>query len=400
MVYKTTSAVLLSFTLMVQVHAHSKYTGDSSFLVNDTIKKPVTAIVPTVLGKDAISDNTTDDLVESNLLNAENFTIKTKADVRAVFHFLKSTKLRNASRDKRISYRLYFGLAKTFVRMKLYPLAMQCYYQTLQLSGEEIPAKDSNRFHQENDEATYFWDGESGTIPSSIFLNNDSIPADPLSPLNEFEYLHNIDTSAEKYLHQNQASIPVTADALMDSYNDGHQAVAYAIVLHVKQPVPGKRRTFTGLNNVGHFFVTLIKFNTGAPPIARSFGFYPEKENLFSATPLHPASASTLKDDALHDWDEAIGKFISRRRFDKIIRLIDRYNIRSYHLNKNNCTDFGLTAAAIAGVYISNTKGVWPLGKGNNPANAGQSILEGKILNTDTGNKQDLFTSTNNVPVK
>jgi len=142
---------------------------------------------------------------------------------------------------------------------------------------------------------------------------------------------------------------------------------------------------------VGHMFITLIKYNTDSSCVSRSFGFYPHKDNLVSATPISPSSSPVFKDDALHDWDEAIGKFISRKRFEKIIRLITHYEYRSYHLNKNNCTDFGLYAAAVAGIAIKNTYSSWPFGSGNNPANAGQSILEGKFMNADTQNKQGLF---------
>jgi hypothetical protein len=186
-----------------------------------------------------------------------------------------------------------------------------------------------------------------------------------------------------------------TTGSIINAFDDGKIANAYAVVLHVKQPKPGSRRSFTGINNVGHFFITLLKYNQDSGVVSRSFGFYPQKQDFFSATPLHPLSAAVFKNDARHEWDEAIGKFVSRKRFEKIIRLIAHYNNRAYHLNKNNCTDFGLLAAGIAGVYIEKTTGKWPLGKGNNPANAGQSILEGKITNTDTGNTHELFICNN-----
>ena len=125
--------------------------------------------------------------------------------------------------------------------------------------------------------------------------------------------------------------------------------------------------------------------------MSRSFGFYPDKNSTFSATPLHPSSQSVFKDDALHNWDEAIGKFISKKRFEKIIRLLDKYEHKAYHLNQSNCTDFGLNVASIVGINIFNTQGEWPLGKGNNPANAGQSILEKKFTNTDAEKNSGLF---------
>ncbi|MGZ3822208.1 MAG: hypothetical protein ACXVB6_16570, partial [Mucilaginibacter sp.] len=67
------------------------------------------------------------------------------------------------------------------------------------------------------------------------------------------------------------------------------------------------------------------------------------------------------------------------------------YNGMKYHLSKNNCTDFGLNAANLAGINIEETSGKWPLGKGNNPAVTGQSILQGEFKNLDAGSFNGLF---------
>jgi len=377
--FKTVFVILVSAAFITEAHAGF---GDTARLSKDSTKQGI-AEKTTVYNTGNPEENNTDDLVESNLLSSENYTIKTRAGVRALFHYLKSTRLRGASRDKRISYRRYFGLAKTFVRMKLYPLAMKCYYQTQLLADVETDTADS--FNPA---------GDTGSIATTASAD-DSLSTGVLSINASQNHLQLADTVFAQYLRQKQPSLPVSNDVIINSYNDGKQAVAYAIVLHVKQPVPGKRVSFALLNNVGHFFITLLKYNTDSGCVSRSFGFYPEKDNFLAATPLHPGSASVLKDDALHDWDEAIGKFISRRRFEKIIRLIDHYNARKYHLSKNNCTDFGLYAAIIAGISINHSNGRWPLGRGNNPANTGQSMLEGKFINTDTGNTQDLFICNN-----
>ena len=110
-----------------------------------------------------------------------------------------------------------------------------------------------------------------------------------------------------------------------------------------------------------------------------------------SATPLIPSTTSVFKDDTQHEWDEVVGKFISKRKFEKIIRLVKEYRCKKYNLNSNNCTDFGLDIAAIAGIKIKETVSSWPLGKGNNPANAGQSIREGKIKDEDKDDKDGLL---------
>ena len=114
-----------------------------------------------------------------------------------------------------------------------------------------------------------------------------------------------------------------------------------------------------------------------------------------SATPLVPSTSSTFKDDAEHAWDEVLGKFISKRRFEKVLALTQQYKQLAYHLSKNNCTDFGLKAAALAGLDVWETRGSWPLGSGNNPAITGQSIRNGKFDNADTGNTNDLLVGVN-----
>ena len=90
-----------------------------------------------------------------------------------------------------------------------------------------------------------------------------------------------------------------------------------------------------------------------------------------------------IKDDALHPWDETVAKFISEKKFNRILANLEKYSGTRYNLNRKNCTDFGLSEAVIAGIEIKETSGRWPLGKGNNPANAGQSLLEKKFENKD-----------------
>ncbi len=173
-------------------------------------------------------------------------------------------------------------------------------------------------------------------------------------------------------------------------FDDGKKAVAYAMLFHVKQPVSGKRTIFV-LGNTGHTFITLIKYNADSTYSSFSFGFYPKKRNPLSGTPIEPTAASVFKDDTNHQWDEVLGKFISKRRFDKIMLLVKQYDHLEYHLSNNNCTDFGLKAVELAGINIDGTTGKWPLGHGNNPAITGQSILEGKFTDADTGKTEGLF---------
>jgi len=257
----------------------------------------------------------------------------------------------NSSKVRRLYY-----MANLFTRLRLYPLAMKCFLKTMR------PGIDS--------------------------INTDNLPI----------------TSGDDSLLAEQENIkddadikskPISTKKIAETFDDGKTAVAYAIIFHVKQPVRGKRQIFK-LANTGHTFITLIKYNADSTYAAISFGFYPKKDNPLSATPIIPSTSSTFKDDSKHAWDEVLGKFISKRRFNKILALTQQYHNITYNLSKNNCTDFGLKAAALAGLDVWDTKGSWPLGSGNNPGVTGQSLLEGKFDNTDTGDQRNLLISKQN----
>jgi len=252
-----------------------------------------------------------------------------------------------------------YRLANLFTKLRLYPLAMKCFFKTIRLEADSISSGD-----------LAITSVDDSSLEKQITL---------LGP----------DTNKEI------KSKAISCDRIVSTFNDGKTAIAYALIFHVKQPVRGKPRIFK-LANTGHTFITLIKYNSDSTYATVSFGFYPKKDNLLSATPIMPSTSSTFKDDSEHAWDEVVGKFISERRFRKVLALIQQYNNLAYHLSKNNCTDFGLKAAALAGLDIRDTKGSWPLGSGNNPAIAGQSIIGGKFDNADTGDTRNLLIDLNN----
>jgi hypothetical protein len=315
---------------------------------------------------------------------------------------LRLSRVRKGPLTYKAGYRLFSDLAGVSARLKLYSLAMRCYYKALEyrhpgmLSGYRIPlfiypdtthgVAGDDRMLAQADSDLIGDPGEDGISDSSF---EEHLPATD-SGLYAFD----------NYTRGAQNRVPVESplvkiSEILASFEDGKQARSYALILQVKQPLPGKRKAFTHINNVGHMFVTLIKYNVDHSVVTRSFGFYPHKTNFFAGTPIHPGSAATFKDDAQHDWDEVVGKFVSHRRFYKIIDLLKQYDRLSYNLNRNNCTDFGLSVAALGGIRIANTRGRWPLGKGNNPANAGQSILEERFQNVDPDYGEPLFTDHN-----
>lgn len=289
--------------------------------------------------------------ITSDLLDAETDYTRTRDNRKALTRFLRILRVKKIDRESRAGYRLFNDLAAVSVRLKLYPLAMKCYSKAMG------PLLDSTAY--------------------AGLVNADS------------SYLT---LSPTVYTAK---SLPIQGPQIWTCFDDGKPASSYAMIVHVKQPVSGRRRSFTHINNVGHMFITLIKYNDDNSVVSRSFGFYPLKKNILSGTPLHAGSASVFKNDTLHDWDEVVGKFISFKRFSRIIEVIKYYDHLTYNLNRNNCTDFGLALASIGGISITETRGTWPLGKGNNPGNAGQSMLEGKFRNIDADYHDPLFVNNN-----
>jgi hypothetical protein len=239
--------------------------------------------------------------------------------------------------------RLFADLARVASRLRLYPLAMRCYYNAWK--GEMELPRDSGYYRE--------------------------------APVAE--------------------SIPVRPDSIIAGFTDGREASFYALLFQVKQPIPGKRKAFTHINNVGHSFITLIKYNRDGSIVSRSFGFYPHKKGILSATPLHPSAASVFKDDSRHQWDEAAGKLLSYLQFQSVLRVLKSYDAQRYHLNHRNCTDFGLEAAGAGGISVRNAIGNWPLGHGNNPGSAGQSLLEGKLADISPNPSEGLLV-VDNIP--
>jgi len=337
----------------------------------------------------------------SDLLDAETDYRAIGNNRRTLVRLLKILRVKKAGWDARSGARLFSDLAGVSVKLKLYSLAMKCYYKAEQYkSRTQLTWYRSIRLTGSDtaDAGTNHDFGDAGA--SRDFAEVDADNVNPLPDSSSYAQLLNRTTPAQlsdppPYTAKSE---PVKTSDIWESFDDGKTAVSYALIVHAKQPISGKRKSFTHINNVGHMFITLIKYNDDNTVVTRSFGFYPHKTNILSATPLLARSASVFKDDALHEWDEIAGKFISGRRFQKIIELLKRYDHLTYNLNRNNCTDFGLNVAELGGISISQTRGTWPLGKGNNPANAGQSMLEGKIKNIDPDYHEPLFICSNVLP--
>ncbi|GAB3937331.1 hypothetical protein [Mucilaginibacter myungsuensis] len=281
------------------------------------------------------------------------FKAASHQEQQRLLSYLKALDIPDNKDNYKTNKTFYYHLAGAFAKLRLYPLAMKCFIRSIKTDDTKTDSLDNLTVNLKDDE--------------------------------------NVSRQAKKMAKKAEAkSKAINYQRILDNFNDGKSATAYAMLFHVKQPVPGKKKIYVGANT-GHTFITLIKYNTDSTYSSASFGFYPKKDHFLSATPVMPTTSATFKDDTDHQWDQIVGKFISKRKFDKILKLTKEYDNAVYNLNNQNCTDFGLQAANLAGLSITDTKGSWPLGSGNNPALTGQSILEGKIQDQQDIGK--VFTS-------
>ena len=337
----------------------------------------ISVLAQPVLRENRFSDSVANRLKDSLKLELQHTRFDDPVTERKYLTtLLKEEQATTGSQHKKRGQKFYYKLAVAFTKLRLYPLAMKCYFKTLTIENKT----DTIKY---NPLVTASVDGRQ-LMASNFNHQRDTLINEADSIATRVMAIHNADimlVNQDSTSYNGDAevkSIPIKGDRIISPFDDGKKAVAYALMIHVRQPVSGKRKVYV-LNNVGHTFITLIKYNADSTNVSRSFGFYPKKGFPLAATPLFPSSPSTFKDDALHSWDEVSGIFISRRSFNRILTIVKKYDHKKYQLSRTNCTDFGLEMAAEAGITITDTQGTWPLGKGNNPACAGQSILEGKI---------------------
>ncbi|HEY9196328.1 MAG TPA: hypothetical protein VIM77_08680 [Mucilaginibacter sp.] len=298
--------------------------------------------------------------------------LDTHAGRKKLLAYLKGLSVTNTNESNynQAKVKTYYKLANVFAKLHLYPLAMKCFFKAMAFKND-----GSNLFPAASDSLNSDTTGRQLRLNSGLLAinaNDDSV------------FVNNPVQLKDK---KEKKSKSITYNRILSTFDDGKKAAAYALLFHVKQPKPGKPAVFVRANT-GHTFITLIKYNTDSTSVSVSFGFYPKKDNIFSATPWEPETSGTFKNDEAHQWDEVMGKFITERRFKRILKLTRNYDGLEYHLSKNNCTDFALQAASYAGFGVTNSKGSWPLGHGNNPGTTGQSIIAGAVYDND---QADLF---------
>lgn len=331
-----------------------------------------------------------------NNLRAQSLALLDLSDVylaygkeqQAYDHLSNLLQLKNHLPTESALSHMYYNLAVVLAHMKQYPLAMEAFNNAKNI----IPDFSLKRKR-----------GKYRVIDSSLHFSrvSDFLNSSDLEELQSNKELDDailsIDTAKIQEQLSYEESIPVVLDSVLNAFEDGKKASTYALAIHIKQPISGKKKLFSHFTDVGHMFITLIKYNDDESVVSRTFGLYPETGFLFSATPLFPKTEPLYKNDSKHNWDEMLGKFISAEQFNRILEYIDQTGNIPYDLNTNNCSDFALMIATIAGIEISDTWGKWPLGSGNNPAYAGQSVLAAKYKNYATNSREGLLACTNNL---
>jgi hypothetical protein len=311
-----------------------------------------------------------DDDDDNSLQKTVSLNLSKSEERKQLMNYLKQLELGNSITENQKNSKALYRFANLFARLKMYPLAMKCFFKTIDRENRKAK-KAGQPIADADDEATF------NDLP--INTKDESL----------------LGMQAEKVKHAKNKY--TNYRRIVSTFNDGKPAVAYALLFHVKQPISGKPKVFV-FSNTGHTFITLIKYNADSTYVSCSFGFYPKKEKILFATPWDPDAESQFKDDAGHKWDEVVGKFISKRSFEKILGLTKKYEDLDYHLSNNNCTDFSLKAATLAGLNISDTKASWPLGYGSNPGTTGQSVMDGKFNNTDSQPNATIFKATDIAP--
>jgi hypothetical protein len=358
-----------SFVAHAQLSASMPYRTDKPDTTQPLpfIEDKVQAVAPAPAKAFSIFDDDDDNSLQKTI----SLNLSKSQERKQLMGYLKQLELGNSIAENQKNNKALYRFANLFARLKLYPLAMKCFFKTIDRENKKAKKNADNQA-----------DATDKASMNELPINDKD---DELLGVQA----ENAKTKS-KYTNYKRIS---------NTFNDGKPAIAYALLFHVKQPISGKPKVFV-FSNTGHTFITLIKYNADSTYVSCSFGFYPRNEKILFATPWDPSSASEFKNDAGHKWDEVVGKFISQKSFEKILGLTKKYGDLEYHLSNNNCTDFCLRAATLAGLSIPNTKAKWPLGYGSNPGTTGQSLMDGTYKNTDSQPDANIFKSLNIIPAE
>jgi hypothetical protein len=164
------------------------------------------------------------------------------------------------------------------------------------------------------------------------------------------------------------------------------------LTMYVDQPTANSNSAWSGNPlsqegpNVGHTFISIKQGN-----YRRLLGFYPK----IAVNLDNPANPGVLQNNSIHEFDVSISLPINASGLSNLINYIKTKSTAIYNLNTYNCTDFGMGAAAAAGLSLPSAYGTWGFtgigsGAGDNPGQLGQNIRNypikpNMVITTTTG---------------
>ena len=264
---------------------------------------------------------------------------------KALIALHKGLQLKDTTESDTLLSHLYNNIAIVLARYNNFTAAMSCFQKAGEIEATYNYKKRGKRFIAQYSYQVNYAKAEAESIISDEILEimiQAHINQQTLKPSEEIE------------------SEPIDPFSIVDAFLDNKVANHYALLILIKQPIAGQKKTNTGLGEVGHSFISLIKYNEDQSAVNKTFGFYPEAGLLIPVNPLAPKAKSVIKDDSFHDWDQLLGKMVSKAQFEQLLEYIDHNISNHYHLSHYNCSDFALTLAQSAAIEIQDTSRLEP----------------------------------------
>jgi hypothetical protein len=138
------------------------------------------------------------------------------------------------------------------------------------------------------------------------------------------------------------------------------------LIIYVDQPSYNSAECWV-FANAGHTFIGLQQEGNN-----RTFGFY----GVNGGDIVNKQGDGVLAVNDDHFYNVSYTEQISPEALEKVLALLTKKPLPDYHLDKNNCTDFAMEIAKIAGIGIPPFSSTWPNGpdSGHCPGGLGEAI--------------------------
>jgi hypothetical protein len=144
------------------------------------------------------------------------------------------------------------------------------------------------------------------------------------------------------------------------------------ITFYADQPQAGSSKSNTWFGDVGHAFITIEQNGN-----RMTLGFYPASGGVATLNSLLVPVNGVMGNDTSHHYDVSLSVNVSGSILTSILNESVNYAGATYNINTNNCSDFAISVANIAGLNISDCNGPFGLGSfgiGSNPGAFGEEL--------------------------